>query len=291
MNLASPLDVRKHLEEIGVRPNKSLGQNFLIDRNILNILITAADVTVDDCVLEVGGGLGVVTEALSKNAGKVVVVEKDRRLAEHLTSSFAGRDNVQVVCADAVKLLSKGRKGSGDRLAVGDIDKVVANLPYSVGTKVLVDMMKSSDRPEMIVVTVQLEVAERFVAECGTKDYGLLSVWSHLHYDVELVKEIRGTCFWPRPDVKSGILKLKLHESMGMSDKNEKSLYALTKYAFGHRRKQMINILRHCSGDMQMEPDEAERLFNRVGLELTVRPQNLSVSDWVSLVSVAGEDC
>lgn len=293
MNLVSPLEVRQLLTETGVRPNKSLGQNFLIDRNILNILIAAADLNAADHVLEIGGGLGVVTEELSANAGRVVVIEKDRRLAEHLTKMFSGRENVKIICDDAVEVLSKGKKGSARpeySCDISGINKVVANLPYSVGTKVLVDMIRSAERPQTIVVTVQLEVAERFTAECGSSDYGLLSVWSHLHYDVELIKEISGTCFWPKPDVRSGILKFRANGRAEFSEENEKSLYALTKYAFGHRRKQMVNIMRHCPGELQMDPDKAALIFDSLGLALTLRPQNLTLSDWIRLVAAIRED-
>ncbi|OVE76212.1 ribosomal RNA small subunit methyltransferase A [bacterium E08(2017)] len=285
MNLASPAEVKKLLEDIGVRPNKVLGQNFLIDRNILNKLISAADVSENDCVLEIGGGLGIVTEELVVKAGSLTVVEKDKKLAHHLLNKYGDNPKVEIIHDDVLKVISRPDWPEKEQ----DYNKVVANLPYSVGTRLLVDMIQSQSRPQLVVVTVQLEVAERFSAECGAKDYGLLSIWSQMHYNVELVKAVNNTCFWPKPEVTSGILKLELMNEGQPSPETARGVYRLTKHAFSHRRKQMSNILRNCIDDFRIEPEVISEIFEKLGLSVSLRPQNLSVSDWLGLTQAIME--
>lgn len=293
MNLTSPAYVKDLADKLGIRPNKCLGQNFLIDGNILRIMLEAADVRESDAVLEIGGGLGVLTEKLAEQAGKLVVIEKDRRLAGHLQEVFGGWENTEIICADAVDIIAEHRMPNAEsqrKIQFSDINKVVANMPYSVGTKLMVDMIRAREKPEMMVVTVQIEVAERFIAGHGSRDYGVLSVWSHLYYDVNLVKTVNRTCFWPRPEVESGILRLEAKNGPGLSMQEEETLYSLTKYAFGHRRKQVISILNGASGRLHMERDQAGSMLESLGIGLKARPSDLALEDWVGMAGKMAEN-
>jgi len=191
MNLTSPSQVRAFLAEIGFTPSRRLGQNFLIDRNVLEIIVGTAELGSTDQVLEVGPGLGVVTEELVRRAGRVIAVEKDRRLFGYLEGKFKGVPTLSLVNADMLDI-------DTDELPGWDGRKVVSNLPYSVGSRILVNLMSATASPERIVVTVQLEVAQRLVAPPGNKQYGVLSVWAQAGYDVRLVRKVSPGCFWPK---------------------------------------------------------------------------------------------
>lgn len=293
MNLTSPSQVRQLASEIGVVPSKVLGQNFLIDKNILDILIETAELSSNDQVLEVGGGLGVVTESLLTGAGRVVVIEKDRRLADHLAALFGQRKGFELICADALNILgSKGSESDAEkgRLLYGTFNKVVANMPYSAGTRILVDLIMHEQRPERIVVTVQLEVAERFAAKMSCGDYGILSLWSQLFYDVEIVKVISPTCFWPRPDVTSAIVSMVLHDKNLLSVDEREYFFALTRYVFGHRRKQLQGILKHAPGAMKVDPEVTMSRLEEMDIDLKARPENLALQNWVALVKMMKGD-
>ncbi len=275
MNLTSLSEVRSLLGELNICPGKAMGQNFLIDRNILNILIEAAEIEQSDKVLEIGPGLGVVTEELIRMAGHVVAVEKDRRLFEFLRKRIKCEPKLEMICADMLDV-------NLDVLLKSGINKVVSNLPYSVGTRILVDLVKIDNPPDYIVVTVQMEVADRIVAESGSHDYGLLSVWSQLMYDVDLVKTISPTCFWPKPVVKSGIVKM-IRRDRKVDKLTRTMLYNVTKYAFSHGRKQLIGILDSAAGDLNLPREESLRVLADMRIEPKARPAELSVDEWCLL--------
>jgi 16S rRNA (adenine1518-N6/adenine1519-N6)-dimethyltransferase len=278
MNLTSPTQVRALLDEIDVRPSKGLGQNFLIDANVLRILIDAAELTSEDRVLEVGPGLGVLTEALAGQVAELVAVEKDRRLAARLVERFAQDDAVGIVSGDMLKLRIDG-------LGSGKLRKVVANLPYRPGTRILVDLVRNPMPPDLMILTIQREVADRLTAEVGSKDYGLLSVWVRRLYDVELVKVVSPTCFWPAPAVTSAIVRLVRHDRRLLSDETERVFYALTKHVFSMRRKQVVTALRKAGGGLQMDELVCQTWLKARNLPATARPQVLDVGDWCSLAA------
>jgi 16S rRNA (adenine1518-N6/adenine1519-N6)-dimethyltransferase len=273
MNLTSVSQVRSLLGELGVKPRKSLGQNFLIDKNILNILLTSADLSKADSVLEIGPGLGVVTEELLRTASRVVAVEKDRVLYSHLQGKFGEDAGLELLCDDAMKV---------DVAQLG-INKVVSNLPYSVGSRFLMETSRMDVPPEVMVVTVQQEVAKRMCAVPGTRDYGLLSVWLQLVYDVSLKKVVKPTCFWPRPDVTSAIVVMRAHGQKMVSPAGRDMLYPLTKHVFAYRRKQLVTIMRNAPSGLMVEGKDAEELFEEAGVDGKMRPGDLSVKDWCGL--------
>ncbi|MCX7010425.1 MAG: 16S rRNA (adenine(1518)-N(6)/adenine(1519)-N(6))-dimethyltransferase RsmA, partial [Kiritimatiellaeota bacterium] len=269
MKLTKPSDVRALLAAMDFHPSRVLGQNFLIDANILNILLDAAELTKRDAVLEVGPGLGGLTEGLRARAGLVVAVDKDSRLFQWLENNFAGFPNLGIIHSDILDvdlapLLEQG------------VNKCVANLPYAVGSRFLVDLLGAERAPERIVVTVQFEVAERFAAEPGTHDYGLVSVLAQLDYAVTIHKRISPTCFWPPPEVTSAILLLVRRANPLVPVRDRAALLQLLKFCFSKRRKQIGAILRG-------EYADTETALAALEIASTARPENLAPGDWARL--------
>lgn len=267
MRLTSPNEVRGLLQQLDLKPSRALGQNFLIDANILGILLDAAALSRDDAVLEVGPGLGVLTGPMLGRAGRVVAVELDPRLHAHLARTLAA-PNLTLIHADALDADLPG-------LLAGGLNKLVSNLPYSVGSRVLVEACQAPARPARMVVTVQLEVADRLAAEPGSKDYGLLSIFAQLDYDIRVVKRISRTCFLPPPQVSSAIVRLDRRPTRHVPLRDEAVFRRLVRDCFAHRRKQIGSIVR-----------DAKALAG-AGIDPARRPETLAVSEWCALANQA----
>ena len=275
MKLTSPSQVRALLEQLQVQPSTAHGQNFLIDANIRDLIVATAAVDPQDNVLEIGAGLGVLTEALLTRAGKVVAVEKDRRLHAYLAEYFAEAPSLNLIQADFLELDVPGLLACG-------ITKVVANLPYSSGSRMLVELAMAPVPPPEIVVTVQFEVGERLAADAGDRQRGLLSVLVQYRYDVRIRKIVSPTCFYPRPDVRSAIVQMTRHS--GSADASEREMYrALTQEAFRHRRKQLATILVRAGGRVHLPADQAAGVFAGLHIDPRIRPEELSVEAWRQL--------
>ncbi len=188
--LTSPKEVRALLEKLGHRPNKGLGQNFLIDANILDIIASTADIQSGEAVLEIGPGLGALTERILPTAGRVTCIEKDPVMVDYLKSRFS---DFTLIESDALDV-------DLDALFANGITKVAANLPYSVASRLMVDISECEHRPERMSLTIQKEVADRLVSPPGSKHYGILSILTGAFYTNTLVKKISPTCFLPPPE-------------------------------------------------------------------------------------------
>ncbi len=273
MNLTAPSEVKALLARLEFRPSKVLGQNFLIDSNILKILVATADLQPGDAVIEIGPGLGVLTECLTRNASQVVAIEKDRRLAAYLRERFRETANLELIEADALDV-------DLNPYLAGGCNKVVANLPYSIASRLLVDLAEAPERPRQMVVTVQNEVADRLTAKADTDDYGLLSVILQLRYEISIRKEISPSCFYPPPEVKSAIVNLVLREP-AVQPVNYNLFKELLKLCFSKRRKQLGGILRK-------RFPQVETALPALGLDLRSRPETLNPEQWVSLSNALG---
>ncbi len=268
-------DVRRLIERWNLRPQKPLGQNFLIDANILGILLETAAVSAADRVIEVGPGLGVVTEPLARSAGHVVAVEKDPRLWPLLEERLAPYPNVDLVRGDILELDLERLLGSG-------IDKVVSNLPYSVGSAILVNFVRAAAPPASLTVTLQQEVADRLTAAPGCKAFGLLTLWTQLRYDVSIRKLVNPGCFYPAPGVRSAILSLKRRAEPDPLPQERAFFYALTKRAFAGRRKQLGTVLAQAGPALARAAREGAP-WREAGIDPRTRPEELGVSDWLRL--------
>ncbi len=269
-NLTRPSEVRSLLAQLEFHPSRLLGQNFLIDRNILNILLEAADLQPEDHVVEVGPGLGVLTDALLKQVATVTAVEKDNRLAPYLRERFAGCEPLTLIHSDILDC-------DFPELFPADGIKLVANLPYAIAARLLVELTALAHPPALIVVTIQREVADRLIATAASDNYGLLSILLQRHYAIDTVKHIAPSCFWPQPSVQSSISRLVLRPEPLGGAADELELRALLRHAFSRRRKTMARSLR----DWTPDPRPA---LEAAGIDPTARAEQLPPEVWPALL-------
>ncbi len=282
MNLTSPSQVLALLHLRGLTPNTLLGQNFLIDANIRDIILNTADPQPDDVVLEVGPGLGVLTEILAQKAGRVIAVEKDRGFHEYLREQFHDHPSLSLILGDALDL-------DADFFEREKITRLVSNLPYSVGSRILMNVFTLPHPPARVTVTLQLEVAERLAAAIGAEARGLMGVWAQRVYHVEIVKVISPSCFCPRPKVKSAVVLLKRLPEDVLNTGDRKMFARLTKESFVFRRKQLATILSRVAPKLGFELDHALTVLETMGVDPRIRPEMLAVSQWQQLADGVGQ--
>ncbi len=275
MNLTSPSQVKSWCIENGFHPNRTLGQNFLIDRNILDAILGAAGVCAGQRVLEVGAGLGVLTEALLACGARVTAVEKDTRLASRLAASLGNPDGLRVIEADALEL-------ELDAFLAEGFDVCVSNLPYSVGTRILIDLALHPQDPKSFTVLVQTEVAERLAASPGCEARGQAGVWLQLDYGVTVVRAVKASCFWPRPEVGSSVVRLDRH-ACTLTPPERTWFFELSRYAFMHRRKQLAAALRKAPEPLLRSDEALAALFAAAAIGPASRAEQLSNSQWQAL--------
>jgi 16S rRNA (adenine1518-N6/adenine1519-N6)-dimethyltransferase len=251
-------------------PNKRLGQNFLIDPNIVRKIVALAELERSDHVLEIGPGRGILTEALSRAAGRVTAVEVDPRLHAYLETRQAELSNVELVCEDALAY-------PVERLPIGTV--VVANLPYYISTPLLFRLLDQRDRFPRMVLMLQAEVADRLVAQPGGSDYGVLSVMAQYAADITKSFRVSAQCFRPRPEVASAVVLLRTKDRTRLSQQEEVAFRALVKAAFAHRRKTLVNSLKDEGWD-QTTVTEALQLLN---LLPAARAETLSMQHFIEL--------
>ena len=251
-------------------PNKRLGQNFLIDPNIVRKIVALAELRPGDHVLEIGPGRGILTEALSRAAGHVTAVEVDPRLHAYLETRQAELPNVELVCDDALAY-------PVENLPMGTV--VVANLPYYISTPLLFRLLDQRGRFPRMVLMLQDEVADRLVAQPGGSDYGVLSVMAQYAADITKAFRVSAQCFRPRPDVASAVVRLGMKERTRLSPKEEATFRALVKAAFAHRRKTLVNSLR----DEGYELHPVIETLQRLEIALARRAETLSVEEFLQL--------
>jgi 16S rRNA (adenine1518-N6/adenine1519-N6)-dimethyltransferase len=269
-NLTRPSEVRTLLAQLDFHPSRLMGQNFLIDRNILNILLEAADLQPKDRVVEVGPGLGVLTQALLDRVAALIAVEKDNRLVPYLRERFADNKNLTLIHSDILDC-------DFPALFPAPGHKLVANLPYAIAARLLVELTAIATPPELIVVTIQREVADRLIAVPSSQDYGLLSILLQRHYAIDTVKHIAPSCFWPQPTVQSSISRLTLRPEPLGGAANELELRALLRHAFSRRRKTMARSLRDWT------PDPLPAL-ETAGIAPKARAEELPAEAWPALL-------
>ncbi len=269
-------EVRRLLIERDFHPSRLLGQNFLVDGNILGILISTSQVKPGDRVLEIGPGLGAVTAGLLEAGAHVTAIEKDHRLYDLLLTLSGSDARLTLIEGDALEQsLSLIRQHSLTRL--------VSNLPYGPGSRILVDLLCHAPGLQTLTVTVQLEVAERLTAVPGGKDFGILGLWGQVHAEVKLVKEVSPNCFWPRPAVTSAIVHMRRRPEPALPAADLPFFYELTRYAFQHRRKQLVSLLVKSSSPFAMEEDKVRSQLDTAGVSLKARAEDLPLAVWCML--------
>ncbi|MCL5098183.1 MAG: 16S rRNA (adenine(1518)-N(6)/adenine(1519)-N(6))-dimethyltransferase RsmA [Candidatus Omnitrophica bacterium] len=264
-------EIKRILAEGGIQPAKSLGQHFLHDANQVRRILEAAELDSKDRVLEIGPGLGALTEGLAARAGRVLAIEKDDRLFAWLEDHFAGAKNLSLRHGDALEVLQHE-----------PIDwtgwKLVSNLPYSVTSSILLQLSASSNCPRRMVIALQLEVVQRLLAAPGDFDYGVLTLLIQLRYRVNRVFRITARCFFPEPKVDSAVLVLERREEALLSERLAVVFARIVRRSFSQRRKIMLKLLKE-----DWPGEQLIGAFDRLGLPYQVRAEAVSLDQFVSL--------
>lgn len=243
-HLYNPTNTLEIIKKYGFGFQKRFGQNFLIDGNVVEKIVREAGITKDDFVLEIGPGIGTMTQILCENAREVAAVEIDKNLIPILAETLAPYDNVTVINEDILKVdVRKLAEEKNDGRPI----KVVANLPYYITTPIIMGLFESHVPLESITIMVQKEVAQRMQVGPGTKDYGALSLAVQFYADAQIVLKVPASCFMPRPNVDSAVIKLVRHEDAPVKVKNEQFMFRVIRAAFNQRRKTLANSLANSS--------------------------------------------
>jgi 16S rRNA (adenine1518-N6/adenine1519-N6)-dimethyltransferase len=274
---ATHASVSELMKQYGYQPKKSLGQNFLTDPRVAEKIVSAAQITSNDFVIEIGPGLGGLTQVLSEKAAAVLAIELDKNLSSILKALFADTGNVEIIQGDILKTdLSALMKERGWSTA-----KVAANLPYYITTPVIMGLLESHCPLSMITVMVQREVAERLIAKPGGKEYGAISPAVAYYAEANLSAMVPRNCFIPRPGVDSAVVTLELNKQE-LDPALEEILFKCIKAAFGQRRKTLLNCLR-AQDWIHKDREELLHIIKSCGFNENIRGEALSLEDFLQL--------
>ena len=269
-------------KESKIRPRKHLGQNFLIDHGILEVIVNAAQLTKDDLVLEIGAGTGTLTETLSREAGHVIAVEIDDRLVSLLRQRFFQYPNVEIVKGDFLQLNLTELTASST--LISEKSKVVANLPYYITSPIILELFRHAELFERLVVLVQKEVAERIVAAPGSKRYGAFSVAVQYHADPEIMAIVPPEAFWPQPKVDSCVVKMLIRETPRVKTVDEGIFFAVVRGGFAKRRKTILRALSMAGKTfpelVSVKEDDIRRILAEVGVNSQRRAETISLEEF-----------
>lgn len=287
MHLGNPTNTIAVLNRYGFSFQKKFGQNFLIDENVVEKIVRDAGVTKDDFVLEIGPGIGTMTQILCENAKEVVAVEIDDKLIPILTEdTLSWYDNVTVIHEDILKLdivkLANERNG-------GKPIKVVANLPYYITTPIIMGLFESHVPLDSITIMVQKEVADRMQVGPGTKDYGALSLAVQYYAKPQILLNVPASCFMPRPNVDSTVIQLTRYEKPPVEVADEHLMFRLIRASFNQRRKTMTNSVGN-SPELSVSKEQMAAALEKCGLSATVRGEALTLAQFAELANVLSED-
>lgn len=280
--LGNPKETIEILKKYNFNFQKKFGQNFLIDTHVLDKIIASAEITPDDFVLEIGPGIGTMTQYLASAAKKVAAVEIDDSLIPILEDTLREYSNVTIIHSDVLKLDIENlvmEKNNGKPI------KVVANLPYYITTPIIMGLFEKGIPLESITVMVQKEVADRMKAGPGTKDYGALSLAVQYYSSPEIVANVPPNCFIPRPNVGSAVIRMTCHRKKPVQAKNEKLLFQIIRASFNQRRKTLINSLKN-SQQLSFTKEQIERALQNMNLPLTVRGEALHLEEFARLTDL-----
>ena len=277
--LGNPKNTIEVLQKYQFHFAKKFGQNFLIDTHVLDKIVRAAEITPEDYVLEIGPGIGTLTQYLCESAKHVFAVEIDDNLIPILQDTLSPYDNVTVIHNDVLKLdINKlvEEKCEGKRI------KVVANLPYYITTPILMGLFESHVPMESVTVMVQKEVAQRMQALPGGKDYGALSLAVQFYAEPYIVANVPPNCFMPRPNVGSAVIRLTLHENPPTTVKDESLMFRIIRASFNQRRKTLLNGLNN-SPEIKASKEQIQAAFEKLSFPANVRGETLTLKEFAAL--------
>lgn len=284
-NLGNPKNTIEIIQKYEFMFQKKFGQNFLIDTHVLEKIISAAGITKNDCVLEVGPGIGTMTQYLAENAGHVVAVEIDRNLIPILKETLADYDNVTVINEDILRV---DIKTLAEEYNGGKPIKVVANLPYYITTPIIMGLFESGVPIDNITVMVQKEVADRMKEGPGSKDYGALSLAVQYYAEPEIVANVPPNCFIPRPNVGSAVIRLTRHKEMPVEVKDPALMFKIIRASFNQRRKTLQNGLGNAP-ELPYTKEQIAAAIAEMGLTPKIRGEALSLAQFAQLSDILGE--
>lgn len=285
MDLGNPKNTIEVIQKYNFAFQKKFGQNFLIDTHVLDKIISAAGMTKEDTVLEVGPGIGTMTQRLSQAAGQVIAVEIDTNLIPILKDTLQDCENVTVINEDILKIDIKKmaeEKGGGRPV------KVVANLPYYITTPIIMGLFESGVPIDNITVMVQKEVADRMKEGPGSKDYGALSLAVQYYAEPEIVANVPPNCFIPRPNVGSAVIRLTRHKEMPVEVKDPALMFKIIRASFNQRRKTLQNGLGNAP-ELPYTKEQIAAAIAEMGLTPTIRGEALSLAQFAQLSDILGE--
>lgn len=277
--LGNPQETIKILQKHDIHFQKKFGQNFLVDPHVLEKIVEAAGVGENDFVLEVGPGIGTMTQYLCERARQVLAVEIDKKLIPVLGETLSPYSNVEVICGD---ILKQDIAEIARRYNAGKPIKVVANLPYYITTPIIMSLFESHVPLENVTVMVQKEVADRMKAEPGTKDYGALSLAVQYYALPYLAARVPQNCFIPRPNVESAVIRLSVRETPKVAVKDEGLMFRLIRASFNQRRKTLQNALAN-GGGLSCSKEEIGKVIQEAGLAPSVRGETLGLEEFAAL--------
>ena len=286
-------EIQRLLAGAGVEPNKRLGQHFLIDLNLMELLLSNAAITENDIVLEVGSGTGSLTSELVERAGKVIAVECDDVLAEITRQHLSRAKNIEVISADALE-----NKNTINREVIEKLQQaqqeifgrvlLVANLPYSAASSVMLNLLSGTVVADEMIVTVQKEVALRMAAEAGSDDYGILSIFLAAMGQCRILRKLSPKVFWPPPQVDSAMVRFDRDPKKAAEIHNIELFHQVVNLFMGHRRKMMKACVKYAEGRLANIHNWND-IFTRAFVESHHRPEELSAADYVSIANLCNE--
>ncbi len=283
--LGNPKNTIEILQKYNFNFQKKFGQNFLINTGVLEDIIDAAEVTDEDMVLEIGPGIGTMTQYLCENARQVIAVEIDTNLIPILKDTLSAYDNVRIINDDILKvdINELAREYNNGRQI-----KVVANLPYYITTPIIMGLFESHVPIESITVMVQKEVADRMQAGPGTKDYGALSLAVQYYSKPQIVVNVPPSCFMPQPKVGSTVISLRRHQQPVVQVEDEKLMFKVIRASFNQRRKTLANGLNNYGG-INLTKEQIQQSIEELGVPVNIRGEALSLEQFACLSNIIGK--
>lgn len=284
MNLYSPSEVKALRDKYGFKNSKSLGQNFITDRNTIENIIDGAEISENDLVIEIGPGMGVLTRAAAGIAKKVIAIEIDAGLLPVLEETLADFDNVEVINADILKtdlneIIEKNSEVEGVKI---ENVRILGNLPYYITTPIIMKILEDDVRADSITAMMQKEVAERIVSDCGSRTYGAVSVAAQYYCEIEHVCTVSRSVFLPPPKVDSAVLRFRIRKEKPVSLESEKAFFKCIKAAFGQRRKTLENSL---SGTLGQDKKIIRKALAGAGIDGARRAETLGIEEFAALAN------
>ena len=283
--LGTPSATKEIINKYSFAFQKKFGQNFLIDSNVLESIIRGAEITKDDFVLEIGPGIGTMTQYLCEAARQVVAVEIDKMLIPILEDTLSEYDNVEVINQDVLKVDIKSlaeEKNNGKPI------KVVAKLPYYITTPIIMGLFESGVPIDSITIMVQKEVADRMQTGPGSKDYGALSLAVQYYATAKVILNVSATCFMPRPNVDSAVIKLTRHKEPTVNVADEKLMFKIIRASFNQRRKTLVNGLKN-SPELSFSKEQIVKAIEKIGKPETIRGEALTLEEFAELANAFTE--